>query len=82
MEPERQILYKLLWRTKAPEKMKITVWRLSNNWVPTIANLHHRRLSADAACYICGLEVETSIQTCRDCPCAAQIWDLSRAGVE
>lgn len=38
--------------------MKITVWRISNNWVPTKANLYNRRLTPDAACYICGLEEE------------------------
>lgn len=41
IKPKRRLLYKHLWETKVPEKMKITTWGLINNYVPTRHNLHN-----------------------------------------
>ncbi|MFQ6624346.1 hypothetical protein Gotur_004245 [Gossypium turneri] len=75
IDPKKRQLYRQMWQIKVPEKMKIITWRLIHNYVPTRSNLQHKRLVADAACYWCGLEAETSLHVCPDCPYAALVWE-------
>lgn len=70
IEPHLWLLFKF-----APDKMKIMVWRLLHNHVPTRKNLYNRHLLADVACYSCGLEAETVIHICRDCPFVISVWE-------
>lgn len=70
---ETKQLYKQLWAIKVPEKMKITVWQLLNNYVPTRVNLRQRRLVTDVACLRCGLGVESVLHVCSQCPFATLV---------
>jgi hypothetical protein len=41
-----------LWRIKIPEKIKLFVWRLAKQSLPTADVRHHRRMK----CSLCGAE--------------------------
>ncbi|KAA3474069.1 LINE-1 reverse transcriptase isogeny [Gossypium australe] len=43
-------LYKRLWNIDLPSKIKITTWRIMNNFVSTYANLYYRGLMNSANC--------------------------------
>lgn len=45
--------YRKLWSLDIPKKIKISMWQISNNYLPTRVNLQRRRLVADAMCPIC-----------------------------
>ncbi|KAK9035101.1 hypothetical protein V6N11_077151 [Hibiscus sabdariffa] len=37
--------YKVMWNLSSPSKIKITLWRVASNFLPTFDNLQHRRLN-------------------------------------
>jgi hypothetical protein len=53
MERDAQ-LWKKLWATKAPGKMKITMWRYAQDRLPNGNQLQVRHVSASADCFFCG----------------------------
>ncbi|KAK5787366.1 hypothetical protein PVK06_042020 [Gossypium arboreum] len=61
------IFYKKLRQTDLPSKVKITIWRLFNNYIPTYCNLHYRRLRSSAVCPRCSDGTETIKHVFRDC---------------
>lgn len=42
--------YKTLWNLKLPSKIQITVWRIANNFLSSMANLCSKKLVANANC--------------------------------
>ncbi|MFQ6661549.1 hypothetical protein Gotur_029671 [Gossypium turneri] len=61
------IFYNKLRLTNLPSKVKITIWRLFNNYIPTYWNLHYRRLRSSAVCPRCSDGTETIEHVFRDC---------------
>ncbi|KAK8505117.1 hypothetical protein V6N12_037994 [Hibiscus sabdariffa] len=55
-----------LWAITLPAKVKISVWRIVNNFMPTFDNLHGRRLVVVNCCPIYKSSVETIEHTMRD----------------
>lgn len=45
--------YKQLWNTDLPSKIHITVWRISKEFIPTMANVAKCRLCANPQCLRC-----------------------------
>ncbi|KAA3466682.1 reverse transcriptase [Gossypium australe] len=64
--------YRKLW--KLPTKVKIFVWKVSWNYLPTRVNLFHKKLLADASCPRCGLATETVDHLLRECPLSVAVW--------
>lgn len=52
--------------------MKIMIWKLLHNHVPTRENLYKR---TGVACYNCGLGIGTNAHVCQDYPFAIQVWE-------
>jgi hypothetical protein len=48
-------LWKMLWATKAPGKMKITMWRFSHHCLLSGHQLQIRHVPASTECYFCGI---------------------------
>lgn len=69
-----RLLYKHLWGTKVPKKMKIKCWCYINNFLPTKVNLYQRRLRFDCMCPHYGSSPETILHVCRDCLSILHIW--------
>ena len=49
-------VWKRLWMIKAPAKMKIILWRMAHDCLPTRMQLKHRHIPAPYACCFCGRE--------------------------
>jgi hypothetical protein len=70
---EMSKLWKRLWAIKAPPKMKIILWRMAHDCLPTGAQLKYRHIHAPDACCFCGREgiVEHAILMCQY---ASKVW--------
>lgn len=67
------------WGLKIPSKICILMWRIANEFIPTLFNLRIRKLVNNAICLVCQLEEETMSHLFRDCPLTQQV--LRRIGV-
>ncbi|KAL4310628.1 hypothetical protein GQ457_01G034890 [Hibiscus cannabinus] len=59
--------YSSMWGVSLPFKVKINMWRVMNNFLPTFANLQTRRLSVNVCCPLCKSEAESTHHLMRDC---------------
>ncbi|KAA3473632.1 reverse transcriptase [Gossypium australe] len=67
-------LYKKLWLLNLPTKIKITVWKITWNFLPTRVNLQHKKLAIDPICPRCGEQAETIDHLFRGCPIIKETW--------
>lgn len=72
---EMKSFYKKLWSLNLPKKQKITTWKVSWDFLPTLANLKYRRLQVCLVCPICGVGVETSTHVFRECHVSIAVWN-------
>lgn len=63
------------WNLNMPNKQKIFTWKCSWNYLPTLANLHHRHLHADQSCPKCKREGESLFHVFRVCPESRALWN-------
>lgn len=61
-----RLFYRQLWSLNLPSKIKITIWRLSKSYLPTLSNLYARRLVANERCVRCANSDETIFYVFRD----------------
>ena len=66
-------VWKRLWMIKAPAKMKIILWRMAHDCLPTGMQLKHRHIPAPYACCFCGRE-ETVEHALLMCQYASEVW--------
>ncbi|GMY26919.1 putative ribonuclease h protein [Fagus crenata] len=69
--------WKVLWKIKVPNKIKIHLWRACMNALPTGLALHRRRVINDPLCPVCGVEVETPTHALWTCSYAGSVWALA-----
>ncbi|KAM1949581.1 hypothetical protein ACFX15_009620 [Malus domestica] len=69
-----------VWNAQVPTKVKICVWRLANELVPTRANLVARHITMDVECVLCGAYGESTIHLMKDCHYARCAWMSSHVG--
>lgn len=70
-------LWKHIWHSDTLPKVKQFLWNISQNALPTMDNLHRRKIVPDPLCPICKHEAETIEHTLLLCPWTAQIWTAS-----
>ena len=68
--------WKMLWKIKVPNKIKIHLWRACMNALPTALALHRRRVLKDSLCPICGGEIETPTHALWTCQYVGSVWAL------
>jgi hypothetical protein len=66
-------LWKKLWSIKAPGKMKITLWRLAHDCLPSGTQLRRRNIPVEGVCLFCDRE-ESAAHAIVFCPYAAEVW--------
>ncbi|MBA0819031.1 hypothetical protein Gohar_027881 [Gossypium harknessii] len=66
--------YRKLWLLDLPSKIKITVWKISWNFLATRANLLLRRLTSTSMCPRCGSGSESIEHLFRECPVTISVW--------
>uniref|UniRef100_A0A8R7Q3G0 Reverse transcriptase zinc-binding domain-containing protein n=1 Tax=Triticum urartu TaxID=4572 RepID=A0A8R7Q3G0_TRIUA len=72
--PEEEKLWKAPWRVKAPNKMKIVLWRLAHDCLPSGEQLRHRHVPTWTDCFFCG-GLESVEHALLFCPHACAVWE-------
>lgn len=67
-------LYKILWRWKGPERVKMLLWRVAKETLMTNVARYRRGLASDASCPRCHTHPETTLHMVRDCAIAKNAW--------
>lgn len=65
-----------IWSSDLPPKLKIFLWQLSWNSIPTNHTLALRGMDVQPHCIFCGTQDETWIHILRDCHIAQECWQL------
>ena len=71
----------MLWKLKALKRIKMLLWRIGSNSLPTKENLMSRLGFNDSICVLCGHAVVSRIHLFLKCPAAraircASIWGI------
>jgi hypothetical protein len=66
-----------LWKLFVPNAEKNFLWRACHDILPTKERLYKRKVTKDAICPICTVEVETSFHILWSCPSAIDVWNGS-----
>jgi hypothetical protein len=53
-------VWKKLWQCIVPLKVRVFWWRVSNEFMPSRANLHQRHIESMDTCVTCGAQPETT----------------------
>ena len=65
-----------IWQLKVPSKIRLFLWRLARQSIPTGDVLHRRHMTQQAACLICGAE-DSWKHSLLECNMAKCVWALS-----
>ncbi|KAK8711044.1 hypothetical protein V6N13_146346 [Hibiscus sabdariffa] len=65
--------YKQMWNVNLPPKVKITMWRIANNYISTFANLQVKRLNVNNICPLCQSSSETVSHLMKECSFASKL---------
>ncbi|KAL4385770.1 hypothetical protein GQ457_15G007970 [Hibiscus cannabinus] len=65
--------FSALWVINVPAKVKITMWRIVNNFIPTFQNMQIRRMQMTNVCPFCQSAGETVEHLMRDCGFVQQL---------
>lgn len=68
-------LWKDIWNLHTSPKIRIFMWNMCQNALPTKDNLFQRKVSPDPLCPLCHYERETVEHLFLLCPWTNQIWD-------
>ncbi|RYQ80303.1 hypothetical protein Ahy_Scaffold1g106807 [Arachis hypogaea] len=63
-----------IWNMKAPQKIKMFLWKAAHNIIPVRANLKKKRLLNNSVCPICLQEEETEEHTLLLCEWTRAVW--------
>ncbi|KAG8498180.1 hypothetical protein CXB51_006960 [Gossypium anomalum] len=75
LQTDTKIFYRKLWSLYMPSKIKIIVWKISWNYMPTFSNLKLRRVMAEDRCVRCCQGEEDTNHVFRLCPITKEIWN-------
>ncbi|KAK3221954.1 hypothetical protein Dsin_008979 [Dipteronia sinensis] len=74
-------LWKLLWNLHVPPKVRVFLWKVSNNAIPYLANLFRRKVLLLPCCGRCEEEVESTSHALFWCSEVEEVWDFSEFGL-
>ncbi|CAM8944513.1 unnamed protein product [Rhodiola kirilowii] len=72
--------WRKLWRVKAQEKVKIFMWKLFNNALPSALNLFNRGCEVETSCLRCGFRWESTDHIFLKCWWSTEFWRLLMEG--
>lgn len=72
--------WRILWKLKLPPKVRIFLWRVSHNLLPTNAKIAAINPAFNSLCPKCGVDVETLMHALRDCGKTRDV--LTHGGVD
>ena len=66
----------MIWHIQVPSKLKMFLWRLARQSMPTGTVLEHRHMATENTCLLCGA-VDTWTHALISCPMSASVWALA-----
>jgi len=69
--------YKWLWNLNVMPKIRVFLWQLCHNSLPSRAILSQRGIQLDPSCPVCHTELEDTDHIFFHCPLAKQTWELA-----
>jgi hypothetical protein len=66
-------IFKGIWTTKVPPKVRVFAWRLAKDRLATYVNRKKRTLAKHTTCQVCGREDETAYHAVVRCPKATTL---------
>ena len=69
--------YKWLWKLNVMPKIRVFLWQLCHNSLPSRATLLRRGIQLDPSCLACLTDIEDTDHIFLHCPLAKQTWDLA-----
>lgn len=73
-QEQGSVMWKVCWKLKVPNAVKMFVWRACHNLLPTKAYLFKRRVTTSPLCPICNLVEESIEHFLWSCPSATDVW--------
>lgn len=67
-------IWNSIWQLQVPGPVKMFLWRVCTNSLPTCVNLHRRKIVPDPLCPLCGLFPETTGHALWSCTAATDVW--------
>ena len=65
-----------IWHMQVPSKLRMFVWRLARNSMPTIDLLKHRNMATEDKCPLCGA-ADSWRHALFMCPMSSSVWALA-----
>jgi hypothetical protein len=66
----------MLWKVQVPSKLRVFLWRLARQSLPSADVLHHRHMAPQSSCFICG-EQDSWKHSLLECNMARCVWALA-----
>lgn len=67
-------VWHLIWTLQVPPKVKIFLWLVLHDVLPTKVNLANRKVLSAASCSLCGFSGKTFMQALFYCAFAQRVW--------
>ena len=71
---DRLPIWIAVWTAQVIPKVRIFMWRLIQNIIPSAGNLRGKGIQADANCCVCGHSGETSYHAMFGCTLSQAVW--------
>ena len=68
------LFWKHIWKLHIPDKIKLFLWRVCSNALPTMENLKRRKILEDAKCKACLAAQENTLHAIWNCEKLHHIW--------
>ena len=79
--PNQDLLRGQIWKTRIHERLKMVLWRVAANCLPTKDKRLRYDANADTICHLCNSGQESTIHLFIDCPLARALWFSSQWGI-
>ncbi|CAA7040260.1 unnamed protein product [Microthlaspi erraticum] len=73
-KPNMSNFFRRVWRIRAPERVRVFLWLVSNYGIMTNQERLRRHMSDTGICQVCKAGVESTLHVLRDCPAMSGIW--------
>nr|KYP65965.1 Putative ribonuclease H protein At1g65750 family [Cajanus cajan] len=67
-------IFKMIWRWKGPERVRVLLWKIAHNSLLTNACRFKLGLSDNPSCSLCMHDTEDTLHVLRDCSFAKVVW--------
>jgi hypothetical protein len=73
---KEQGAWDLIWKLKAPPKVKNFMWRVCRNVLPTRMRINDKGVNCISACSLCDASDEDSLHLFFRCPSSCNVWNM------